>query len=150
MRKKTLLIVVVIFIFIAMPVAFFFLTTKMATPATMTLVAPKTEGRGKNLSKLENTITLWLLSGDKIYAYTGNDSAGGKKYEYKEIRAYLIQQKKQNGDSISVVIKKSEFATYKNTVDILDEMTINNIKNFSLFELSKDEEKLVENLNQRN
>src|SRR5436853_535032 len=35
-----------------------------------------------------------------------------------------------------VVIKPNEDATYKNTVDILDEMTINNVKRFAMVKIS--------------
>lgn len=42
-----------------------------------------------------------------------------------------------------VVIKPNENATYKNTVDILDEMTINNVKRFAMVKISDDENNLV-------
>lgn len=42
-----------------------------------------------------------------------------------------------------VVIKPNEEATYKNTVDILDEMTINNVKRFAMVKISEDENKLI-------
>jgi len=43
-----------------------------------------------------------------------------------------------------VVIKPSENATYKNTVDILDEMTINAVKRFALVKISDTEKMLIE------
>jgi biopolymer transport protein ExbD len=42
-----------------------------------------------------------------------------------------------------VVIKPSSEATYKNTVDILDEMTINNVKRFAMVKISPTELDLV-------
>ena len=42
-----------------------------------------------------------------------------------------------------VVIKPNAEATYKNTVDILDEMTINNVKRFAMVKISETEDKLV-------
>lgn len=42
-----------------------------------------------------------------------------------------------------VVIKPSDEATYKNTVDILDEMTINNVKRFAMVKISDTEKDLV-------
>ena len=42
-----------------------------------------------------------------------------------------------------VVIKPTEDATYKNTVDILDEMTINAVKRFAMVKISDTEKDLV-------
>lgn len=42
-----------------------------------------------------------------------------------------------------VVIKPTEDATYKNTVDILDEMTINNVKRFAMVKIAPTELDLV-------
>jgi biopolymer transport protein ExbD len=42
-----------------------------------------------------------------------------------------------------VVIKPNAEATYKNTVDILDEMTINNVKRFAMVKISETEDKLI-------
>jgi biopolymer transport protein ExbD len=42
-----------------------------------------------------------------------------------------------------VVIKPTEDATYKNTVDILDEMTINDVKRFAMVKISDTEKQLV-------
>lgn len=42
-----------------------------------------------------------------------------------------------------IVIKPNQEATYKNTVDILDEMTINEIKRFAMVDLFEDEIKLI-------
>ena len=42
-----------------------------------------------------------------------------------------------------VVIKPSDDATYKNTVDILDEMTINAVKRFAMVKISDTEKQMV-------
>ena len=43
-----------------------------------------------------------------------------------------------------VAIKPTEDATYKNTVDILDEMTINGVKRFAMVKISDTEKQLVQ------
>jgi biopolymer transport protein ExbD len=49
-----------------------------------------------------------------------------------------------------VVIKPNSEATYKNTIDILDEMTINNVQRFAMVDITEDENKLVKLTEQSN
>lgn len=49
-----------------------------------------------------------------------------------------------------VVIKPNTEATYKNSVDILDEMTINGVKRFALVDITPDENMLVKATEARN
>jgi biopolymer transport protein ExbD len=49
-----------------------------------------------------------------------------------------------------VVIKPNDEATYKNTIDILDEMTINNVKRFAMINITDDENKLIKITEQSN
>ena len=65
----------------------------------------------------------------------------------------IIQKAKDNGDpdwqnaakdkDFVVIIKPDEEATYKNTVDILDEMTINNVKRFAMIKITDPEIQLI-------
>jgi hypothetical protein len=66
-----------------------------------------------------------------------------------------IQQKaKEQGDpnwqkacldkDLVVVIKPGELATYKNTVDILDEMTISDIRRYAMVDLFPVEKELIQ------
>jgi hypothetical protein len=43
-----------------------------------------------------------------------------------------------------IVIKPGKESTYKNVIDILDEMAINVVKKYALVEISSDEQKLVD------
>ena len=66
----------------------------------------------------------------------------------------IIQRAKDNGDpnwqnaakdrDFVVIIKPDQDATYKNTVDILDEMTINNVKRFAMIKITDQEYQLIQ------
>lgn len=43
-----------------------------------------------------------------------------------------------------VIIKPNQDATYKNTVDMLDEMAINDVKRFAMVDITPDENKLIQ------
>lgn len=64
-----------------------------------------------------------------------------KARERVKTRAEAEDECKQS--DMVVVIKPNKESTYKNTVDILDEMTINNIKRFALVNISPVEEELI-------
>lgn len=49
-----------------------------------------------------------------------------------------------------IVIKPNTDATYKNTIDMLDEMTINNVKRFAMVDITPNENELVLITQQRN
>lgn len=65
----------------------------------------------------------------------------------------MIDRAKKNGDpdwqdaakdkDFMVIIKPDQDATYKNTVDILDEMTINNVKRFAMIKITDQEYDLI-------
>lgn len=101
------------------------------------------------------------------------DGSNFKSSSFKDIRNEIIRKKqeviknyvadpkdeeikekaKKNGDpnwekaaldrDFVVVIKPNEEATYKNTVDMLDEMTINNVKRFAMIKIADTENQLI-------
>ncbi len=127
----------------------------------------------KNQAKESGALTVMLGKNDQVYYYEGQlkvDAAGNnfQQTTFKGIREVLINKKrsvmanhvhdesckkeweKNNGDQKScldrdlvVVIKPNTDATYKNTVDILDEMTINQIKRFAMIKILDQELELI-------
>jgi biopolymer transport protein ExbD len=149
MRKRTVFVIGILIV-LALPVAFFVITTKMASPSTIVLIAPETTSTDTIHTSADHIVNIWLLSRDEIYGYEGNNYEAGKKYKYNELRGLLAKEKKDNGNNLFVMIKQSKNASYKNAVDALDEITINHINKFTLVKLSKKEQGFVEKLNLNN
>ena len=150
-------------------ITFFIFTTTMSTPSTMKLYMPKDEKDPKNQTEIKESGALTILLGkdNGIYYYEGQLKPDGSNFQsstYKEIRDEIIKKKKdviQMGRSLGypkdtldkdfvVVIKPNSEATYKNTVDILDEMTINQVHRFALVNITEDENKLIKATEQKN
>jgi hypothetical protein len=62
----------------------------------------------------------------------------------KQIRDIIIQKKRSTpAEDFMVVIKPSEESTYKDMIDILDEMTINDVARYALVDITDIEGQLV-------
>jgi biopolymer transport protein ExbD len=143
-------------------ITFFIFTATMSTPTTMRLIMPKDEKNPENQTEVKESAALTILLGGNngLYYYEGQMKADGSNFKsstYKEIRD-VIQTKRTNvmqmGKSLGyhpdstdrdlvVVIKPNESATYKNTVDVLDEMTINNIRRFAIVDITQPEKDAI-------
>lgn len=130
-------------------ITFFIFTTTMSTPSTMDLFMPKDTKKDEELNKAKESgaLTILMSKDNHLYYYEGKlapDASNFKSTNFKEIRDVIINKKKStNIDDMVVVLKPNEEATYKNTVDMLDEMTINQVKRFALVDISEVENQLI-------
>jgi len=122
--------------------------------------------------KQSGALTLMLGKGDKIFYYEGELAPDGSNFlqtTFGKIRDIIIEKRKSviaayrgnpeceakarekgkdprrecEDEDFIVVIKPTPEATYKNTVDILDEMTINNVRRFAMVKIAETEQELV-------
>jgi biopolymer transport protein ExbD len=114
---------------------FFIFSTSLSAPKEMKLMLPDdTPTPTPNKTSEEKTIS-FILGRDSVYYYNGNDIDATKALSKKstEIRNVLIQKKKEiaarfkDGKELVVLIKPTDNASYESIVNILDEMTINEI-----------------------
>jgi biopolymer transport protein ExbD len=130
-------------------ITFFIFTTTMSQPTAMKLFLPKDTEKKEEQNKVKESGALSLMLGknNAIYYYEGTldpQGANFKSTNFKEVRNVIIDKKKRtNPEDFVVVIKPTDEATYKNTVDILDEMTINNVKRYALVDLFDVEKQLI-------
>jgi biopolymer transport protein ExbD len=130
-------------------ITFFIFTTTMSQPTAMRLFLPKDTEKPEDQNKVKasGALSLILAKDNSIFYYEGELAPDGSNFKntgFKEIRDIIINKKKStNPEDFVVVIKPTPEATYKNTVDILDEMTINEVKRYALVDIFDVELQLV-------
>ena len=127
-------------------ITFFIFTTTMAQPTAMNLFMPKDVEKPDDQNKVKETgaFTILLGKSDQVYFYEGMDPTKLQASNFKLIREEIMKKKQNtNAEDLVVIIKPSEDATYKNTVDILDEMTINEIKRYAMVDRSRQRHKVM-------
>jgi biopolymer transport protein ExbD len=120
-------------------ITFFIFTTTMSQPTAMRLFLPKDVKDPNEQNKVKNSavITLMLGKNDVIYYYEGDSAQKLVPTDFKKIRDIVIDKKRRTDPKdFVVVIKPTVDATYKNTVNILDEMTIDGVKRYAMVDIS--------------
>jgi biopolymer transport protein ExbD len=144
-------------------ITFFMLTTTLSKPQSMSLGLPDKEDKPdpKNQVKVDENRTMTVLLGDndKIVRYVGllaTPVSGGapKDFTYGKdgIRKELLSRKKlvleytgNKDKGMIVIIKPSKKSTYRNLVDILDEMAIADVPTYAIVnDYTPEEKKLLE------
>ena len=144
MKFKWRSLVIILIAVVVISAVFFIFTSTLSSPTVMELNMPKDENGVSNYQNSNSKLTLVLLKNDMIFGYFENDITNGSSLEIKEVRKIIAQGiQKFTRDSLIVIIKPSEEATYKNSVDILDEMTINEIIRYEMVDLTKEEKEFL-------
>ena len=155
-------------------ITFFIFTTTMSSPKALNLNMPKDTKNEEELNKAKESgaLTIMLGKDNGVYYYEGQllpDGSNFKSASFTTIRDEIINKKKEviknhvhdancpkiwaenKGDKNScldrdfvVVIKPDQDATYRNTVDILDEMTINGVKRYAMIDITPQEYQVVQ------
>lgn len=138
-------------------ITFFMLTTSLSKPQSMDLPMPDKNIDTPDILIDENrTMTVLIGDNNKMMFYMGraeaplegpNDVAFGKDGIRKEILTKIASVAAQYGDAkkkgLIVLIKLTKKATYKNMVDILDEIAITKVQTYAIVDISKAEEDLL-------
>jgi biopolymer transport protein ExbD len=123
-------------------ITFFIFTTTIAQSTAMNLNMPKDTDKPDEVNKVKESgsLTLMLGKSNVIYYYYGNDPAKMQTTNYKDLRNLILDKKKSTPvDDLFIIIKPDKDATYKNAVDVLDEMTINDIPRYAMVDPTADE-----------
>ncbi|MBK6378286.1 MAG: biopolymer transporter ExbD [Chitinophagaceae bacterium] len=109
---------------------FFVFTTTMSQSTAMNMNEPKDDPNQQMKVKNSGAMTILLGKGNQVYYYYGQlmpetISQDFKSTNFKGIRALILEKKKSTPiDDLMYIIKSDEKSTFKNAIDILDEMTI--------------------------
>jgi biopolymer transport protein ExbD len=120
-------------------ITFFIFTTTVASPTAMKFYLPKDVDKPEEQNKVKESgaFTIMLGKQDQVYYYEGLDPTQIKATNFKGIRDEILRKKKStNPEDLVMIIKPSDDATYKNTVDMLDEMAIAEIKRYAMVDIS--------------
>jgi biopolymer transport protein ExbD len=140
-------------------ITFFIFTTTMSKPSSMEVNKPDTSEKPKDPMEVPESHTMTIMMGkdNKVFYFFGiNNPDKGKvpqinitDYSESGLRKALLEKDKevrsrtgytdQNNKDYSkngaiVIIKPLKNSTYKNLVDVLDEMKVTNIKSYALAE----------------
>lgn len=132
-------------------ITFFIFTTTMSQATAMKLTLPKDvdNPEEQNKAKQSGVITVLLGKDNSVFYYEGeldNAATNWKSSNFHDIRDVLMRKKtsvKELKDYV-VIIKPSKESTYKNLVDILDEMTITVSTRYALVDILPVEETLID------
>jgi len=132
-------------------ITFFIFTTTLAEPTAMNLNMPKDTKDENQINKVKESgsLTLMLGKSNVIYYYYGSDPTKMQTTTYKNVRKIILDKKKNTPtDDLFIIIKPDKDATYKNAVDVLDEMTIDDISRYAMVDPTADEYKLIQQTEQ--
>ncbi|ESU21568.1 biopolymer transport ExbD protein [Flavobacterium cauense R2A-7] len=142
-------------------ITFFMLTTSLSKPQSMNLAMPDKEDKPKDQQEQldvadDRSMTLLLGEKNQIVWYYGlpdNPIEGPTKVGYGKngIRKELLAKEKtvlaKYGDpkkGLIVLIKASKKSTYRNLVDVLDEMAIAKVPTYAIVDITPEENAMLE------
>lgn len=137
-------------------ITFFMLTTSLSKPQSMNLAMPDKDNKDQPEQKMDvpddRTMTILIGQDNKLLWFLGQFgtpliAATPTTYGKEGIRQVLLQRiaavKQVYGSDekkgLIVSIKACDKSTYKNLVDILDEMAITNVQLYAIGDITKPE-----------
>jgi biopolymer transport protein ExbD len=155
-------------------ITFFMYTTTLAKPKTMEINMPfkDKDMKEEQKSKVKSSTALTILLSKNHWVYTyegiGDDptkppqlnpiNIGKNTVKLREAiiaKKQNVEQLKQSGalgptDQITILIKPDTTSTYKDVVDVFDEMTINDVKVYAKVDITEQDRTFITTTEQAN
>jgi biopolymer transport protein ExbD len=145
-------------------ITFFIFTTTISEKKSMRLYMPADSGIPPAIPE-SRVLTILLSSDNKVYAYEGKFEDAIKRhkivsttYNMSDGIGQLVRDKqkrlktsdkKEGRNGLIFLIKPTKQSTYKNVVDALDEVSINDVKKYMLLEPSVEEKLYCQTLSDK-
>lgn len=133
-------------------ITFFVFTTTMAKPRVMGLVSPKESSATIDVCE-SCALTIIPAANNQLYYYEGilqsNTVLKSTSFNESGLRALLftkqqkVKEARGNSDEMSLIIRPSDASTYKNFVDVMDEVNITGVKRYYLDDITPQEKQLL-------
>ena len=146
MKLRLGLILLIIAILAIACVGYYIFTATLSSPTTMELYMPRDSEKDsvEKYSEVKTKLTLILLKDHKVFGYYGDFIKGGRSVSLDESDKLIADGWKMfSKDALVIVIKLSNTASYQETVDILDKMSVNKIEKYSMTDLNKQEKEFL-------
>ena len=131
-------------------ITFFIFTTTMSRPTAMRLILPK-DSPNPMLAKNSAVITIMPGKNNQVYYYEGMDPKNLKASNFKDIRDVILDKKRRTDTTwFQVILKPTQDASYKNAVDIIDEMTIDAVNHYAFVDITPYEYQFIQKTEKAN
>ena len=143
-------------------ITFFVFTTSLSTPKAAELFMPADDNIHQQPLPKSLALTVLLDENNKIYYYNGDFNGAARANEIFETTystydgiGKAIRQKQKELESytrfdgkkgLMLIIKPTSSSVYKNVIDALDEVMINDVKKYALVDPQKEELDYIQTL----
>jgi biopolymer transport protein ExbD len=140
-------------------ISFFVMTVEISKPVATKLNVPADADEG---TKLQESAALTILLGNKreVWYYHGffdkaieENRIYKTSFSYKDGLGKIIREKqlaldnnplmKKGRDDLTILLKPAANANYTGIIDVLDEVTINNVKRYALVKITAEEKEFL-------
>lgn len=127
-------------------ITFFIFTTTMSKPTGLKIFLPESVPDAlRQPTPASGALTLLLAADNRIFYYEGNDPGQMHPMEANAIRNIILDKKKRtNPEKFMVIIKPGKDSNFETLINVIDEMTIDNVKRYAMVDLDPAEYKQMQ------
>jgi biopolymer transport protein ExbD len=126
-------------------ITFFIFTTTLSSPKAMRIFLPKDVPDPIKQKQPESAVlTLMPSAGDRLFYYEGGDPSRLQSAPFPAIREIIRNKQIRTNAGLMLVLKPTPGASYRNIVDMLDEISINRVKKYAFTDISPEEYRFIQ------